>query len=127
MTTKTLGLCKGRHDMPVEGYIFKNEIDPLDVDGLDLQAYYRLRDEFPDYEIITGSLYNSDDYGSVMQVRYRGQLNLYVTGLTVALVAVLNAAIRLGVNVILYHYDKNSNSYYPQQVLNYIKCYGRRR
>lgn len=44
-------------------------------------------------------------------------LDLYVTGLTVALVAVLNACHKLGIVVTLYHYDREEGNYYPQQVL----------
>lgn len=43
--------------------------------------------------------------------------DLYVTGLTVALVAVLNACHKLGIVVTLYHYDREEGNYYPQQVL----------
>lgn len=44
-------------------------------------------------------------------------LDLYVTGLTVALISVLNACRELEIEVTLYHYDRESGNYYPQQVL----------
>ena len=38
MNKMNLGLCKGRHEMPVNNYIFENTINPLDVDGLEATA-----------------------------------------------------------------------------------------
>ena len=44
------------------------------------------------------------------------KLNLYVTGLTVALIAVLNATRELGIKVTLWHFDRESGKYYCQEV-----------
>ncbi len=44
------------------------------------------------------------------------KLNLYVTGLTVALVAVLNVTRELGIEVTLYHFNRETGEYYPQKV-----------
>lgn len=62
-----LGLCKGRHELPVK------------------------------------------DYDS-------GKLELYVTGLSVALVSVLNVCRILNINVLLYHYNRDTDNYYKQEV-----------
>ena len=88
-----LALCQGRHNMPVEvvGSIFCQEVDPLDVQGLEQIA--------------------------LNKVKGIDSLTLYVTGLTVALVATLNACKKAGVKVTLMHYNKDNNSYYPQEVL----------
>lgn len=43
-------------------------------------------------------------------------LNLYVTRLTVALIATINACKRLGIVVMLYHYDRDTGRYYRQYV-----------
>lgn len=90
----SLALCEGRHNIPdaEDGFIFGNELNPLDVKGLETEAYKKLRD----LEI--------------------NKLNLYVTGLTVALIAVINACKKLGIEVTLYHFDRVSNTYYPQKV-----------
>ena len=88
----TLALCEGRHEMPedVRGSIFGNEVNPLDVADLEHKA----------------------------EIRLAGikSLKLYVTGLTVALIAVLNVAHKNGIAVTLMHYDRNTNSYYRQEV-----------
>lgn len=89
---KCMALCEGRHNIPeaVDGAVFGNELDPLAVGEMEAEAIQKL--------------------GGTEA------LNLYVTGLTVALVAVLNACHQLGIRVTLYHFDRNSGQYYPQEV-----------
>lgn len=92
---KRMALCKGRHDMPseVQGAIFDCEVNPLDPDKL-------LK------EVIQSEKLENIDC-----------LILYVTGLTVALIAVMNACKMLGVRILLMHYNKDTGKYYPQEVL----------
>lgn len=89
---KYMELCKCRHEIPqaVDGAVFDTVVNPLDVAGLDEQAKSAL----------TGV----------------DCLTLYVTGLTVALVAVINACRTLGIELTLMHFDRESGSYYPQKV-----------
>lgn len=90
-----MALCKGRHEIPQaeDGAIFDNTINPLDVEGLQAEAESKLRE---------------------LDIK---SLDLYVTGLSVALVAVINSCHKLGIVVTLYHYDREEDNYYPQQVL----------
>ena len=87
-----MALCEGRHTIPMatDGYIFPSTVDPLDTEKLERDAA-----------------------ASLDGVK---KLNLYVTGLTVALIATLNACKGLGISVTLYHYDRESGEYYPQEV-----------
>ena len=87
---KNLALCEGRHEMPavIEGAIFGNNLNPLDVEGLEKIASEKLAD-----------------------VQH---LTLYVTGLTVALVAVINVCHEKGIGLTLMHFDRVSGSYYQQ-------------
>lgn len=91
----SMALCEGRHAIPQaeDGSIFGNTIDPLDPQALQTEAESKLRE---------------------LDIK---SLDLYVTGLTVALISVLNACRQLEIEVILYHYDRESGNYYPQQVL----------
>lgn len=91
----SMALCEGRHEIPqaVDGSIFGNTIDPLDPNGLQAEAKSKFRE---------------------LDIK---SLDLYVTGLTVALISVLNACRELEIEVTLYHYDRESGNYYPQQVL----------
>lgn len=87
-----LALCEGRHEIPEakDGAIFGNSINPLDLDGMRATAAARL---------------------AGIEV-----LDLYVTGLTVALVEVINFCHANGVKLTLWHFDRESCGYYPQEV-----------
>lgn len=91
---KKIGSCLGRHEIgEVKEYIFPQEVNPLDVKGLEETAF----------EVV--SKIEADE------------LHIYVTGLTVALIASLNACKKLNKKVVLYHFDRTSGEYYPQEVL----------
>ena len=102
--TVELGLCKGRHDIQgVEEYIFENTLDPTNLKYMQEKA------------LETINKYSND-------VNYL-YLDLYVTGLTVATTSVINAvldhntAYKNRVILTLYHYNKDTDTYYPQQIL----------
>ena len=90
-----LGLIKGRHEIPqVEGrYIFIEDLNPTDVKEAEGKAY----------SVLAG-----------IKAVYPDK---HVTGLTMALIAVLNAAKRHGMSVTLYHFDRKTGEYFPQEVL----------
>lgn len=92
--TKRMELCRGRHEIleAVDGAIFENEIaDVTAVKQMEESAMQRLEGV--------------------------SNLTLYVTGLTVALISVLNACKRLGIKVALMHFDRATGKYYSQEVL----------
>ena len=102
--TVELGLCKGRHDIQgVEEYIFENTLDPTNLKYMQDKA------------LETINKYSND-------VNYL-YLDLYVTGLTVATTSVINAVLdhnktyKNRVILTLYHYNKDTDTYYPQQIL----------
>ena len=103
--TLNMGLCEGRHNIPqvTDGYIFPSEVNPTDLRELNSLAVDKLID-------ICEKEYND-------KKQTIGQLNLYVTGLTVALIEVLNICRMYSMRVTLYHYDRDTNSYYPQEVI----------
>lgn len=94
-----VGLCQGRHEIEgVKAYIFPQNVNPLDTDWLESSA-------------------NLVVHHLVKSARGPIELDLYVTGLTVALVGVINACrLHPEVTLTLYHYDRESGSYYPQKV-----------
>lgn len=96
MKTAHMALCNGRHAIPdaVDGSVFEHEIaDPTDVAGMEAKAHARLFD---------------------MDIT---SLELYVTGLTIALIATINACKKLDISVVLWHFDRNTGAYYKQDVL----------
>lgn len=103
--TIVTALCEGRHDMPenVSGSVFPMSVDPTDIDTLD-----RVAVEFV----------KSCDGKNI---------HLVVTGLSVALVAVIKAVTACAADdssatsLTLWHYDRNSGDYYPQKVVDFPK------
>ena len=93
-----VALCESRHEMPneVEGSIFPNTIDPVNIGSMRVQCARSLS-------------------RFVLQNGYK-YLVVYVTGLTVALVEVINWCIRNKVNLTLMHYDRSTGKYYRQDV-----------
>ena len=90
--------------MPVTDFIFANEVNPLDVRGLEVEAkssLMRLLGLTPDTSA-----------GSVGAVH----VEIYVSGLTVALIAVLNVCMTFRWRVTLWHFDRDAGTYYSQEV-----------
>lgn len=86
------GLVSGRHAMPVEEYIFTEIEDMFSFFDLEVKAL--------------SSIKKTSDL-----------LVLYVTGLTVATVSVLNVAKKLGyIDVVLKHYNRDNGLYESQWV-----------
>ena len=92
------GVCRGRHEMPVEEYFFPEKINPTEPFALCQHARRRL--------VADGVKPGMD--GDLV--------NVYVTGLTVATVAIIQACILEGIACCLYHYDRETGEYYPQSV-----------
>ena len=89
------GLIQGRHEISeVKDYIFTNTLDPADITGIRSLAKKSL--EF---------LSKGD------------KLTVYVTGLTVALVEVINICHEKGVRLTLMHFDREKGTYFPQEIL----------
>ena len=91
----TMGLVQGRHEIPqVKEYIFENALDPADIIGIRSLAKKSL-----------AFLYKGD------------KLTVYVTGLTVALVEVINICHEKEVGLTLMHFNLKKGTYFPQEVL----------
>lgn len=104
-----VGLVKGRHDIPdVFGYIFDEIEDVTDVESLEKHARNILSRVMFGYKVKTGS---STDC----------TVHLYVTGLTVALGAVVAACLELRLYLVLYHFNRDTGEYYPQTVIPYMR------
>lgn len=107
-----MAVCEGRHDIPqaTDGAIFQNEI-PSDfltvVSILEDKAFGSLwsvcwKKDMIDHKtntIVTGI-----------------KLNLFVTGLTVAVISAIKVAKKEGMEVTLWHYDRDTGTYYSQEV-----------
>ena len=96
MLDKKMGLIEGRHDMPVSDYIFKDgDFDVFDFGWMKNRVHEALFDT--------------------------KSLDLYVTGLTVALVEVINYCVYNDIDLTLYHYNKETGEYVSQEVTIFNK------
>lgn len=93
----TIGTCSGRHEMPVNEFIFNNAVE----DVTDITTINNTVKSVLDTKL-------GDD---------KNIIHLYVTGLTVLSMAVVKYCIDNNVNLVLYHFDMATKSYYSQVVI----------
>lgn len=94
-----VAVCKGRHEIPqaTDGAIFENTITEMNPFSLLLEASKRL---FSDFALQTGDI-----------------VELYVTGLTMATLAIVNACASTDIELVCYHYDRETGTYILQPML----------
>ena len=98
-----VGLIKGRHELPVTNYIFEGDIE----NPLAFQDLFRLANRRV-IEIVGAE-------GDKFNIK-EDKLVLYVTGLTQATAAVINACIHNKVRLDLAHFDRDTNTYKMQEI-----------
>ena len=113
LPNNAVGLCAGRHDIPVGKYIFTEVNDVLDFHALNrtarafIKANCNIRLEY-------GAGIGQTTYVDVE--RYKGdELHVVVTGLTQCTTAVMYACAFYGVPLTLWHYNRDNGEYVPQQ------------
>ena len=134
-----LGLIEGRHDMSklgLDGFILKSVDDPTNVPRIKRSVNSRIREiliklGFLEYTCCWRKAYpqwvceDMDNNAiencpgcSEVEVRLKVGIcfEVYVTGLTVVLVEVINFCSENGFPLCLYHYDRETDSYFPQRV-----------
>ena len=115
-----MGVCEGRHEMPCASFIFNQEVNPLDVAALEEAAFNRIKslveEQGIEWEMGYAYVPFQADMFDVCKYRYSCEAVIYVTGLTVAVMAAVNAARALCESVVLMHYDRESGQYYPQKI-----------
>lgn len=111
MSVVRVGLCEGHHSVPVEGYIFPAEIDPLDIAGMrkKISDFFESHLEWGTH--VRPSQWSYDDYYVETSDDY---VHLFVSDLTVAVAEVIHYCYDYGITLILFHYDRDTGEYYPQ-------------
>lgn len=129
MNTITVGLIKGRHEMPVTEYIFDNGIE-------NVHDYVAMRSHIKDFLIqavgltqtksvpINGYVNLQDiDDGYTTESDYQSEvwtgkqkLVVYVTGLTSVTAELIRTCALNGVKLTLMHYDNATGEYVPQYI-----------
>lgn len=97
--TYKMELCAGRHETGCDKSVFPATVDPADFDGMDEMAGAALANLEPG-----------------------DQLALYVTGLTAATAAVIKYCVLYRIGLLLYHFDRETNSYHAQRVVWAEQC-----
>ena len=99
-------LFKGRHKFEdIEGCIFNKELR-------DVKNMYYMQMSIKKAVDALMKRHGVREYRDI-------ELDVYVTGLTVALVEVINFCSLYDIKLVLYHYDKYTKNYYTQDV--YLK------
>lgn len=112
-TYNIVGLCAGRHELPVSTYIFGHIDDVLNFSTMNAIAEkYILENCHP--RITSGQGVNQADYTDVECLISDDPLNVVVTGLTACTIAVMWACALYGVTLTLWHFDRDSGKYMPQ-------------
>lgn len=117
INTLNLALCEGRHEIPeaTHGSIFGAEISPKFIAKpalLEDYAFSRIWSACERNGLVESPCDESEGCRIVGGVH----LNIYVTGLTIALVSVLNVCRDEGISVTLYHFNRETGEYYPQSI-----------
>lgn len=109
------GLIRGRHEMPVDLYIFDSIENVHDYDSM--------RKVINDFLLnvvgITRSFgvgINQADMNDAEIFRGKDSLTLYVTGLTAVTAEVIAACARNGIELTLMNYDLTSGNYVAQRL-----------
>ena len=115
MKKVVVGLCAGRHPLPVTEFIYPEAVNPLDFDGLREIAANFIIDRVG-VESVYAQPINGNDYTDTACFHGCRDLVVYVTGLTAATAAVIAACAENGVHLTLMHYDCEGKKYLPQKI-----------
>ena len=115
MNNITVGLIKGRHQLPVDGYIFDEAIS-------DVHDYAAIRRHVADWIAenvgITRRNFciglNQSDGNDVECFCGENELTVYVTGLTAVTAEVIRCCAINGVSLTLMHFDSVTGGYRKQ-------------
>lgn len=110
-----VGLCAGRHEMPVSEYIF-DTVEPTDFDGMEKTV-----GTFVLERVGLSTFWRNDE----IYVRGNAELIVYVTGLTACTAEVVATCAKNGICLTLIHYNRESGMYeeqyfhFPPALYNY--------
>ena len=110
-----VGLIKGRHEMPVDNYIFDEINNVLDFDGMNKQIVNFINDNINVYAAY-GCGINQIGYEDVEVLTSNTKLIVYVTGLTSVTAELIKVCALKGISLTLMHYNRDTNDYLPQVI-----------
>lgn len=111
-----VGLINGRHEMPVDEYMFDKIDNPLNFKGISDRVSEFICERVGIKTEQFGSCINSIDYTDIQHFAGKRHLVVYVTGLTPVVAEVIRQCACNGVKLTLMHYDSVSQIYVPQKI-----------
>lgn len=109
-----VGLIRGRHEMPVDKYIFNEDIsDVFDYKYMG-ETIRRFIDENMTFGQCMYAYPNQNDYTSVMALFSFERLVVYITGLTPVTAQLVKECIDRGAHLTLMHFNRDGGEYVPQ-------------
>lgn len=114
MKTVTVGLIKGRHNLPVGEYIFDKEIENVhDYEKISAKIL-----EFLEKEVgigcCIGQALNSYDYTDIQCLGGNKNLEVYVTGLTPVTAELIKLCALNGISLTLFNFNSATGDYERQ-------------
>lgn len=110
-----VGLIKGRHEMPVDNYIFDKINNVLNFNDMNKQICNFINDNINVYGAY-GCGINQIGYEDIEVLTSDTKLIVYVTGLTSVTAELIKVCALKGISLTLMHYDRESGDYLPQVI-----------
>ena len=112
-----VGLIKGRHEMPVDKYIFEDEIkDVFDTSFISSSIVQFLNNEVGIDIADFGTCLNQYEMSDVAHFIGKHKLVVYVTGLSIVLAELIRLCAINGVHLTLMHYNNSTKEYVSQYI-----------
>lgn len=116
METITVGLIRGRHEMPVDKYIFDDDIQNVhDYKKISAKILKFLEDEI-NIGVCIGQALNSYDYTDIECLKGRKNLEVYVTGLTPVTAELIKLCALNGISLTLFNVNSVTGEYERQVI-----------
>lgn len=117
MENVKVGLIRGRHEMPVTGYIFDGAIEDVhDYKGMDSHIFLWLRENVDVHITDFGRGLNQASDEDVRCFTSGKSLTVYVTGLTAVTASLIRVCALYGVHLTLMHFNSATGDYESQPI-----------
>lgn len=114
--TVTVGLIRGRHEIPVDSYIFDDAIsDVMDFKAI-CQHICKFIVDKVGIATCAGTGINQHDYTDIEVMCGQRRLVVYVTGLTTVTAELIKICAMNGIHLTLMHYNTATEEYIPQPI-----------
>lgn len=111
-----VGLIKGRHPLPVDEYIFNNDIEDVHNYEAINQHISKFISECVGVKAGTGQPLNINDYGDYPIFVGKKPLVVYVTGLTPVTAELIRICAFKGISLSLMNFDISTGKYQRQDI-----------